>query len=87
MAVTATVSWRTAGLSGTGWGFIIGVEFTARLAIWFMVVVTLLLAVDYFIACGIGWTARLKGALAPVPRNRSGQPVDFRRMITSVAPN
>lgn len=32
------------------WGFIVGVEFTARLAIWFMVVVTLLSAVDYFIA-------------------------------------
>jgi CDP-diacylglycerol---glycerol-3-phosphate 3-phosphatidyltransferase len=32
------------------WGFIVGVQFTARLAIWFMVAVTLLSAVDYFIA-------------------------------------
>jgi CDP-diacylglycerol---glycerol-3-phosphate 3-phosphatidyltransferase len=31
-------------------GFIVGVEFTARLAIWFMVAVTLLSAVDYFLA-------------------------------------
>lgn len=32
------------------WGFIVGVQFTARLAIWFMVAVTLVSAVDYFLA-------------------------------------
>jgi CDP-diacylglycerol---glycerol-3-phosphate 3-phosphatidyltransferase len=32
------------------WGFIVGVEFTARLAIWFMVAVTIVSAVDYFLA-------------------------------------
>jgi CDP-diacylglycerol---glycerol-3-phosphate 3-phosphatidyltransferase len=32
------------------WGFIVGVQFTARLAIWFMVAVTVVSAVDYFLA-------------------------------------
>ena len=54
------------------WGFIVGVEFTARLAIWFMVVVTLLSAVDYFIAF---WhrvdRSAQKQSSAPVPHKRS----------------
>ncbi len=52
------------------WGFIVGVQFTARLAIWFMVAVTLLSAVDYFLAF---WhqVNRSHGSAVPIPASPS----------------
>jgi CDP-diacylglycerol--glycerol-3-phosphate 3-phosphatidyltransferase len=43
------------------WGFIVGVEFTAKLGIWFMLAVTLISAVDYFHAF---WTKVASSARA-----------------------
>ena len=53
------------------WGFIVGVVFTARLAIWFMVAVTVLSAVDYFVAFWHQVSRSTHGAALPVPPNRS----------------
>ena len=53
------------------WGFIVGVHFTARLAIWFMVTVTLLSAVDYFLAFWHQVTRSAQRAAVPVPANPS----------------
>ena len=48
------------------WGFIVGVHFTARLAIWFMVAVTILSAVDYFVAFWHQVSRSPHGAALPV---------------------
>ena len=53
------------------WGFIVGVHFTARLSIWFMVTVTLLSAVDYFLAFWHQVNRSAQRAAVPVPANPS----------------
>ena len=53
------------------WGFIIGVHFTAHLAIWFMVAVTVLSAVDYFLAFWHQVSRSTHGARLPASANPS----------------
>jgi CDP-diacylglycerol--glycerol-3-phosphate 3-phosphatidyltransferase len=54
------------------WGFIVGVVFTARLAIWFMVAVTLISAVDYFAAFWHKVSSPGRNAAATAPSALSG---------------